>query len=104
MENNTAYLLAKNWRGAWVEGNPKSIAAIRKTFAEQLSSGQLLLWPHMITPAAAESALNNLAIPEEPDLLSLDVDYNTHWVWQAIVNWRPRVVVIEYSTAVWPPA
>ncbi len=102
LENNTAYLVAKNWRGAWVEGNPKSIAAIRKTFVEQLGSGKLVLWPNMITPAVVESALTSLAISQEPDLLSLDVDYNTHWVWEAIVNWRPRVVVIEYN-AVWPP-
>jgi len=53
LENNTAYLLAKNWRGAWVEGNSKNVAAIRRTFADQLASGSLALWPDMITAASA---------------------------------------------------
>lgn len=102
LENNTTYLLAKGWRGTWIEGNLKSIAAIRKTFAEQLGSGTLQLWPGMITAAGVEGVLRSLDIPDEPDLLSLDVDYNTHWLWEAMLSTRPRVAVIEYN-AVWPP-
>ncbi|KAI8799715.1 hypothetical protein BJ742DRAFT_844681 [Cladochytrium replicatum] len=33
------------------------------------------------------------------DLLSVDIDYNTYWVWRAIDHnvYRPRVIVVEYS-------
>jgi hypothetical protein len=102
LENNTAYLLAKGWRGAWVEGNSKHVAAIRTTFAEQLKSCSLMLSSEMITAANVERILASFSIPEQPDLLSLDIDYGTYWVWQAIVSVRPRVVVIEYN-AIWPP-
>src|SRR6266478_4876890 len=84
LENNTAYLLAKGWRGAWVEGSSKHVAAIRKTFAEQLKSGSLVLSSKMITAANVERILSSFSIPEQPDLLSLDIDYGTYWVWQAI--------------------
>src|SRR5216683_2117830 len=36
-------------------------------------------------------------VPKELDLLSIDIDGNDYWVWAAIEDWRPRMVVIEYN-------
>src|SRR5882724_12407449 len=41
-------------------------------------------------------------VPQEFDLLSIDIDYNDYWVWKAITGYRPRVVVIEYNASVAP--
>jgi len=103
VENNTVYLLTKHWRGAWVEGGRTQAAEIGKIFAAELKVGSLSLWPGIVTAANVESVLSELHVPEEPDLLSLDVDYGTYWVWRGTVRWRPRVVVIEYNAA-FPPS
>lgn len=42
-----------------------------------------------------------LGIPKEFDLLSIDIDFNDYYVWQAL-KYRPRVLVIEYNASV-PP-
>ena len=34
--------------------------------------------------------------------MSLDIDYNTYWVWKAISGYHPRVIVIEYNSSI-PP-
>ena len=42
-------------------------------------------------------------VPESFDLLSIDIDGNDYWVWQAIDDrYKPRVVIIEYNAHV-PP-
>ena len=33
----------------------------------------------------------------EIDVLSIDVDGNDYWLWQAIVSVRPRIVIMEYN-------
>ncbi len=42
-------------------------------------------------------------VPEDFDLLSIDVDFNTYWIWKALSDkYKPRVVVIEYNADISP--
>ena len=51
---------------------------------------------HRVTPANVATFL--ASIPSDFDLLSIDVDGQDYWIWQAIPH-RPRVVVIVYNAA-----
>ena len=51
----------------------------------------------------AAALFANLNIPSEIDLFSLDIDQDTHHIWAALHNFRPKVVVGEYNAAL-PPA
>jgi hypothetical protein len=102
LENNTAYLLIKNWRGYWIEGSQSFCQSIRRDFAEPIERGQLTLQNAFITAENIETLFQDGAVPIEPDLLSIDIDGNDYWVWQSIVNYRPRVVIVEYN-AIYPP-
>jgi hypothetical protein len=102
LENNTTHLLLQGWHGCWCEGNPTSAARIREVFASQVSSGQLRLRHAFVT---AENILNLLREEKadlEPDLLSLDVDRNTWFIWEALAPVHARLVVVEYN-ALYPP-
>ena len=41
----------------------------------------------------------NAKIPKEFDLLSIDIDGNDYWIWQYLLSYKPRVVVIEYNAS-----
>lgn len=41
-------------------------------------------------------------VPQEFDLLSIDIDSNDYWAWKAIEDYHPRVVIMEYNASV-PP-
>jgi hypothetical protein len=38
-----------------------------------------------------------LTVKNEFDFQSLDIDQNTHWLWDGLRHLRPRVVVVEYN-------
>lgn len=99
MESNTAYLLMQGWRGMWLESNRKSYNRICSTFAAEIRGGNLAVRNVIVTPGNINQLLETM--PDELDILSIDIDSNDYWVWQAATR-APRVVVIEYN-AMFPP-
>jgi hypothetical protein len=98
LECNSAFLLTQGWRGAWIEGSAANAAAARAAFA----SYQVEVVDRYITVENADALISELAVGEELDLLSIDIDTIDYWIWRAIVTVKPRLVVIEYNAS-WPP-
>jgi hypothetical protein len=96
MENNTLALLLEGWSGAWMEADQRLATAIRDSFAS-LPDRRLRFKCTTVTAETIESLLSELDVPDEPDLLSIDIDGNDYWVWKAINRYRPLVVVAEYN-------
>lgn len=55
-----------------------------------------------VTAENIQQLFQKYNVPKSFDLLSIDIDYNDYWVWKAITDYSPRVVVIEYNSSV-PP-
>ncbi|HUR96103.1 MAG TPA: hypothetical protein VMY76_16100 [Gemmatimonadales bacterium] len=103
LENNTTYLLARGWRGAWFEGSGSALELARRHFHDPVARGDLRIAQTIVTAETIGASLAEAAVPEEFDLLSIDVDRNTYYVWEALGAFHPRVVVVEYNSTV-PPA
>jgi hypothetical protein len=81
--SNTANLrINKGWRGVLMEGKGPVADGVVQEFitAENIN---LLFARH--------------GVPKDFDLLSVDIDGNDYWVWRALVDFRPRVIVVEYN-------
>jgi hypothetical protein len=50
----------------------------------------------VITAENVNDVFAATGVPEEFDLLSIDIDGNDLWVWKAL-QYRPRVVIMEYN-------
>jgi hypothetical protein len=96
-EANTRFLMmSENWTGLVMDGSQKSIASIQK--------GELY-WRYGLTARAAFITRENInqlireaEIGGDIGLLSVDIDGNDYWVWQAIEVVQPRIVVVEYNS------
>ena len=55
-----------------------------------------------ITAENIENLFQKYQVPENFDLLSIDIDYNDFWVWKAITKFYPRVLVIEFNSSISP--
>jgi len=103
VECNTAKLLVEGWRGLWIEADPESAAAIRQNLAPFIEGGRLTLAESVVTAENIDALLVGGGMRGEIDLMSIDIDYNDYWVWQAVRAVEPRVVVIEYNATLRPP-
>jgi hypothetical protein len=82
--SNTAHLrLDHGWQGLLLEGSDRA-------------DGQLVQ-RERVDAENIEALFERYAVPREFDLLSIDIDGNDYWVWNAIQNYSPRVVIVEYN-------
>ncbi len=104
-QSNTLNLIVAGWRGLWMERNGDAVEQIRARFRVFIEEEKRLhLEQVIVTPDNINDVLSRLVPCDEPDLLSIDIDGNDYWVWQAVSARRPRIVVIEYNALWQPPA
>lgn len=103
LENNSLLLLHAGWKGVWLEASDDHVAAIRSRFAPVLETGDLRVRQTLVTRDNINDLIVELELPEELDLLSIDIDSNDYYVFEAVSAIRPRVVAIEYNAHFPPP-
>jgi hypothetical protein len=100
-ESNTRFLLKNNnWSGLVIDGSEDNINYIKN---------DPIYWQHNLKVEHAfidKDNINHLieknGISGDIGLLSIDIDGNDYWIWQAIDVIKPRIVVCEYNST-WGP-
>ena len=91
---NSGFLVQEcGWTGLMVDANRAKIATVRIRFAGHA----VTIVKHRVTRDDVNEMLRAYDFTGEVDLLSLDIDGNDFWVWEAISYCSPRVVVLEYN-------
>jgi len=97
-ENNTLNLLVKGWSGLWLDGGKDHIQNIKTKFSDLIEKNRLKVLQAFVTRENIEALLKEGKVSKEFDFLGIDIDGNDYWVWKAVENYRPRVVIIEYNS------
>ena len=102
-ESNTRFLLTNNqWAGLVIDGSAENIDYIRR---DQIYWASNLKAEHsFITKENINELLSKNGIAGDIGLLSVDIDGNDYWVWQAINTISPRIVICEYNSHFGPTA
>lgn len=95
-ESNTRLLLQlRNWRGYVMDGSAKHISSIKR---------QDISWRHDLTANCGfidkdniNQLIDDSGMFGDIGLLSIDIDGNDYWIWQAIEVVSPIIVVCEYN-------
>jgi hypothetical protein len=103
IECNSVKLLVEGWRGLWIEASDDSVAAIRRGMAAFIDERRLVLRHGKVTAENINALIAEAGFSGEIDLLSIDIDGNDYWVWNALAVIAPRAVVIEYNATLRPP-
>jgi len=95
-ESNTRFLLMNNnWRGLVIDSTSQNVARIRAS--NLYWRNDLTAECEFITRENINSVIEKSGFGGDIGLLSIDIDGNDYWVWDAISSTSPRIVVIEYN-------
>jgi glycosyltransferase involved in cell wall biosynthesis len=99
-EGNCVYLAdVAGWQGVFMESDNELYRGLANKYAAQARVRTLQA---QISPGNVEEVFERAGVPPEPDVLSIDVDGEDYWIWEAIERYRARVVVVEYNSALDP--
>src|SRR5690606_10773581 len=95
-ESNTRFLLINNgWSGLVIDGSRENIEFLKNDD---------IYWRYNIKAECAfitkdniNQILENNGIQGEIGILSVDIDGNDYWVWDAIDSIDPAIVIVEYN-------
>jgi hypothetical protein len=103
LENNSLLWLVQGWRGLWIDGGAQDAQSIRARFADRIAARQLHFRQAHITAESIDQEFVAAGMTGGIDLLSIDIDGNDYYVFEAIRSVSARVVVIEYNGKFPPP-
>jgi hypothetical protein len=103
VEANTRFLLRnRNWSGLIMDGSAELMERVR---------GDAIYWRHnlkavhaFITRENINGLISGQGLGGDVGLLSVDIDGNDYWVWEAISCISPRIVIVEYNSLYGPDA
>jgi hypothetical protein len=97
LESNTRFLLLNdNWSGLVIDAHPSHIKFIRRDPLSYRRDLQSIC--SFITAENINDLLVGAGLQGDIGLLSIDLDGNDYWVWQAIEEVSPRLVICEYNS------
>lgn len=90
---NSAVLAAElGWTGLMVDGDAGHIAQVQRRFPGVTAAAA---W---ITAEEVNDLITRHGCAGEVGLLSIDVDGNDYWIWNAITACSPEIVIVEYNS------
>ncbi len=96
-ESNTRFLLMNNnWRGLIMDSDPANIKKIQSSeiyWRHDLSAVQAFVTRQNINRLIQTQGMNG-----DIGILSIDIDGNDYWIWEAIDIVSPRIVICEYNS------
>jgi hypothetical protein len=96
-EANTRFLLLNdNWRGLILDGSAESMQRVRSS--ELYWRHELVAVDAFITRENINALIGSAGFRGPIGILSVDIDGNDYWVWEAIDVVDPAIVIVEYNS------
>ena len=101
LASNTRNLIVNHgWGALLIEGDPKAAAKLKKNHGEFPGVTTLEAW---VYPGNVEILFAENGVPDDVDLLVIDIDSNDYYVWKVMHEFRPKVVMMEVNPWFPPP-
>lgn len=96
--SNSRYLIDKqDWNAFLIEADPRFYHQL-----EQLYRGhpRVTIKQSLITEQNINRLFREAGVPRDFEVLSIDVDGPDYYLWRALTEFEPRIVLVEYNSSI----
>lgn len=99
MSNSRNLIAHAGWSALLIEGDHRFY---RRLHALYRGDPRVKTLNTFVTPENINTLFADAGVPEDFDILSIDVDSIDYYLWQALNAFQPKIVIIEYNASI-PP-
>ena len=102
--SNTFSLVQKGWNAVYIEGDTQRFDELKSTCSEypKIIPIQAFVGNSVGTTNSLDNILSPTSIPSEFEILSIDIDSYDLDVWESLLKYRPKIVLIEINSSIAP--
>lgn len=98
--SNTRLLIEQGWRGVLIEADPAKFVELQANTSRFPGVVCQNRFVGFEPPGDLDTILAETGLPDDFDLLSIDVDGNDFHIWKSVTRYRPKVVVVEINPTI----
>jgi hypothetical protein len=99
--SNTHHLISqKGYSAVLIEGDSEKFKSLKANYANNSKVTQINTFVGFNNTDSLDAILAGTSIPPGFDLLSIDIDGNDYHIWNALSNYKPKLVVIEFNPTI----
>jgi len=98
--NTFSLITEKEYSAVLIECNPKRFKDLVRTFEGNKKVVPINAFIGFEKENSLDVILKTTTVPVDFDLLSIDIDGNDYHVWEAVQDYKPKVVVIEFNPTI----
>ncbi len=100
LSNTWNLIVNHQWKAVLIEANPYKVNVLKEKFKNHPYVKPICALVEESGPNSIDSILSQLLKVKRIDLMSIDIDGNDYKVWESIVDYHPRVVIVEYNPTI----
>lgn len=98
--SNSRYLLAeKGWSALLIEADPRFYKKLHELYR---GNDRVITLKSFVTTGNINALFAEAGVPKDFDILSIDIDSIDYYVWEALTEFTPKIVVVECNASI-PP-
>ena len=101
IDSTTRNLIANHgYSAVLIEGSPSRFAQLKKNYEGRDDIVTLQQFVGFTAQDGLDAILSKFPIPPDFDFVTIDIDGNDYHVWNAIIKYRPKIVMIEFNPTI----
>ena len=98
--SNSRYLIKdKNWSAYLIEADKRFYSALKSVYQ---GHPHVKIQKTFVTPENINDLFSQAGVPKDFEIMSVDIDSIDYLVWEALTQFTPKIVIVEYDSTV-PP-
>lgn len=98
--NARKLILEQHYRAILIEGDEGKFQTLRRNYADNDKVQPVKAFVGFDAHNSLDKILSFYDIPRDFDLLSIDIDGNDYHVWEAVREYRPKLICVEFNPTI----